>query len=41
MVAFSSDESRVIAIGATYEEAVKRSDAAGEPDPILVRTPQE
>jgi hypothetical protein len=40
-VALSEDETRVVASGATYEEAVKKSEEAGVADPILVRTPPE
>lgn len=40
-VALSEDESRVIASGATYEEVVKKSEAAGVADPVLIRTPPE
>jgi hypothetical protein len=40
-VAFSNDESRVIATGSTYDEVVKNSDAAGEADPVIMKTPQE
>ena len=40
-VALSEDESRIVASGATYEEAVKKSEEAGVTDPVLVRTPPE
>jgi hypothetical protein len=40
-VAFSEDESKIIAVGSTYDEAVRNSDAAGEADPLIVKTPLE
>jgi hypothetical protein len=40
-VVLSEDESRVVASGATFEEAVKKSEEAGIADPILIRTPPE
>jgi hypothetical protein len=38
-IALSDDESHVIATGATYEEAVKKSEEAGVGEPILIKTP--
>ena len=38
-IAFSGDESRVVAHGATYEEAVSNAEKAGESDPLLVKIP--
>jgi len=38
-VALSDDESRVVAIGKTYEEAVAASEKAGVADPVVVKTP--
>lgn len=38
-IALSEDESRVIASGATYQEAVEQSERAGVLDPIIVKTP--
>jgi hypothetical protein len=38
-VALSDDESKIIATGATYEEAALGSDRAGVPDPIIIKTP--
>jgi len=38
-VAFSGDESRVVAYGTTYEEAVSKAEYAGEMDPLLVKVP--
>lgn len=40
-VALSDDESRVIASGSTYEEAVREGEKAGVSDPILIKTPEE
>jgi Family of unknown function (DUF5678) len=38
-VAFSSDESKVVACGATYSEAVEAAEKNGENDPVLVKIP--
>lgn len=38
-VVLSDDESRIVAIGKTYEEAVAASDKAGVIDPVVVKTP--
>jgi hypothetical protein len=38
-IAISEDESRIIAVGKTYSEASEKSDAAGEPDSIILKTP--
>ena len=38
-VAFSEDESRVVAYGSTYDEAVAGAEKAGENDPLLVKVP--
>ena len=38
-VAFSEDESRVVAYGATYDEAVLNAEKAGVSDPLLVKVP--
>jgi hypothetical protein len=40
-VVLSEDESRIIAVGSTYDEVVKKCDEAGVADPILIRTPPE
>lgn len=40
-IAISEDESRIIAVGRTYTEVSDLSDAAGEPDPVIVKTPSE
>ncbi len=38
-IALSEDESKIVAIGPSYEEAVKQSEDAGVMDPVLVKTP--
>ncbi len=38
-IALSEDESTLIAVGSTYEEAVAKSEKAGVSDPILIKTP--
>lgn len=38
-IALSEDESRIVAIGGTYSEVSELSDAAGEDDPIILKTP--
>ena len=40
-VALSPDESRIVAVGQTYAEVAKLSDAAGEADPIILKTPTQ
>jgi hypothetical protein len=39
-IALSGDETRIVAVGATYEEVVRKSDLAGESDPVLLKTPK-
>jgi hypothetical protein len=39
-IALSQDETRIVAVGHTYEEAVRKSDDAGESDPVLLKTPK-
>jgi hypothetical protein len=39
-VALSEDETRIVAVGTSYEEAVKNSESAGVSDPVLVKTPK-
>jgi hypothetical protein len=39
-VAFSSDESRLVASGATYSEAVAEAEKCGEDDPVLIKIPE-
>ena len=38
-IALSEDESRIIAVGETFTEGSNLSDAAGESDPTILRTP--
>lgn len=38
-LAFSHDEERVVASGATIPEVTKKAEEAGEPDPILTKIP--
>lgn len=40
-IALSEDESHVVAVGATYQDAVAESEKAGISDPVLVKTPKE
>ncbi len=39
-VALSEDETRIVAVGATYEEAARKSELAGVSDPVLLKTPK-
>lgn len=39
-IALSEDESKIIAVGATYDEVVRNSDAAGVSDPLILKTPK-
>jgi hypothetical protein len=39
-IALSEDETKIVAYGATYEEAVKNSENAGVDDPLLIKTPR-
>lgn len=38
-IALSEDESRIVAVGKTYAEVSELSDAAGELDAIILKTP--
>jgi hypothetical protein len=40
-IALSDDESRIVAIGATYSEVVERSEHAGVSDPLILKTPEQ
>ncbi|GAC1635570.1 MAG: hypothetical protein NVS9B14_12950 [Candidatus Acidiferrum sp.] len=40
-VAFAADESRVVAKGKTYEEAVEAAEKAGESEPVITRVPTD
>jgi hypothetical protein len=39
-IALSEDETKIVATGSTYEEAVRNSEKAGVADPLLVKTPK-
>jgi hypothetical protein len=39
-IALSEDESKIVAVGSSYEEAVKNSEIAGVSDPVLLKTPK-
>jgi hypothetical protein len=38
-IALSEDESKIVATGATYGEAVRKSEEAGVNEPIILKTP--
>jgi Family of unknown function (DUF5678) len=38
-VAFSEDESKVVAYGDTYSDAVKAAEKLGESEPLMVKVP--
>jgi len=38
-VAFSADESKVVAYGETYSEVVKAAAKLGESEPVIIKTP--
>jgi hypothetical protein len=40
-IALSQDESRIVAVGNDYGEVVEKSEAAGESDPLILKTPPE
>lgn len=40
-VALSSDETRIIAEGATFEEVAGLAERSGEPDPLIVFVPED
>lgn len=40
-IAFSQDESRVVASAPSYAEVVEMAERSGELDPVLVKTPEE
>ena len=39
-VALSEDQTRIVAVASSYDEAVKKSECAGVSDPVLVKTPK-
>lgn len=40
-LAFSEDESKVVAHGSTYDEAVEAAEKAGEPNPVITMIPND
>jgi hypothetical protein len=38
-IALSEDETRIVAVGATYSEVAERSEIAGVLDPLILKTP--
>jgi hypothetical protein len=40
-VALSEDESRVVADGSTYDEVVRKAEAAGVSEPVIIKTPHD
>ena len=40
-IALSEDESRIVAVGSTFEEAVREAERLGVTDPIIVKTPED
>ncbi len=38
-VAFSADEERIVATGATFEDASRQASSSGESDPLIVFIP--
>jgi hypothetical protein len=39
-VALSEDESKIVAVGSTYSEAVANSEKAGVSNPVMIKTPK-
>jgi hypothetical protein len=39
-IALSEDETAIVAVGSSYDEAVMESERAGVTDPVLVKTPK-
>lgn len=40
-IALSEDESRMVAVGDTFDEVSKRCDLAGISDPVILKTPEQ
>lgn len=40
-VAFSKDETALVAYGASYDEVVSKAEAQGESDPVVVKVPSD
>jgi hypothetical protein len=39
-IALSEDESKIVAVGSSYDDVVRKSESAGVSDPVLVKTPK-
>jgi hypothetical protein len=39
-IALSEDETKIVAVGSSYEEVVRNSENAGVSDPLLIKTPK-
>jgi hypothetical protein len=39
-IALSEDETKIVAVGTSYQEAVQESEKAGVSDPLLIKTPK-
>jgi hypothetical protein len=39
-IALSEDETKIVAVGATFEEVARKSELAGVSDPVLLKTPK-
>lgn len=39
-IVLSEDESKIVVVGASYDDVVAKSEAAGISDPILIKTPK-
>jgi len=40
-IALSEDESRLVAVGATFQEAAEKAHSAGVSDPVITKTPED
>jgi hypothetical protein len=38
-IALSEDESKIVAVGATYSQVAEASERAGVDDPLIIKTP--
>ena len=39
-VAFSEDESKVVAYGDSYSQVIRAAESVGEKEPVIVKTPE-
>jgi hypothetical protein len=39
-IALSEDETKIVAVGSTYIEAVENSERVGVSDPVMIKTPK-